>query len=108
MIRAGVDFAFAAHANDITRTVLVVAKERAAAVHALFLVRFGWIECWIGSARIRCDAPGSDQCLVIIGPVPITAPRCLSLHKDGGASRLSNGRSRSGTPRVYRRDNLAP
>jgi hypothetical protein len=51
------------------------------------------------TARIDRDALGFDQCFVIIGPVPIAAPRCLSLHKDGGASRLSNDRSRSGTLR---------
>jgi hypothetical protein len=44
MIGAGVDFAFAARADDVTRTVLIVAKKRAAAMHALFLVRLGGIE----------------------------------------------------------------
>ena len=39
MIRASVDFAFAACADDVTRTILIVAKKRAAAVDALFLVR---------------------------------------------------------------------
>jgi hypothetical protein len=38
MIGAGVDFAFAARADDVTRRIPVVAKERAAAMHALFLV----------------------------------------------------------------------
>jgi dihydroxyacetone kinase-like predicted kinase len=32
MIRAGVDFAFVARADDVTGTILVVAKKRAAAV----------------------------------------------------------------------------
>ena len=44
MIGAGIDFAFATCAHYVTRTVLIVAKKRAAAVDALFLVRFGWIE----------------------------------------------------------------
>ena len=44
MVSAGVNFAFAARAHYVTRTVLIVAKKRAAAVDALFLVRFGWIE----------------------------------------------------------------
>src|SRR6266496_1143288 len=57
------------------------------------------IERRIGAAQIRGDAPGLDECLVMIRPVPIAAPRCLSLHKDGGASRLCNDRSRSGTLR---------
>jgi hypothetical protein len=47
--------------------------------------------------RVRADSwrrPDLDQCLVIIGLVPIAAPRCLSLDKAGGASRLCNDRSR--------------
>jgi hypothetical protein len=44
MIGAGIDFAFAVRADDVTRTVLVVAKKRAAAMDALFLVRLGGIE----------------------------------------------------------------
>ena len=44
MIRAGVDFAFAARADDVARTILIVAKKRAAAMDALLLVRLGRIE----------------------------------------------------------------
>jgi hypothetical protein len=44
MIGAGIDFAFAARADDVTRTVLIVAKKRTAAVHAFLLVRLGRIE----------------------------------------------------------------
>jgi len=44
MIRAGVDFPFAERAKDVTRAILIVAEKRAAAVHALFLVRLGRIE----------------------------------------------------------------
>jgi len=57
MVGAGVDFAFAANANDVARAMLIVAKKRIDAMHALFLVRLGWIERRIGSARIRGDAP---------------------------------------------------
>jgi hypothetical protein len=41
MIGGGVDFAFAARADDVTRTILVVAKKRTAAMDARFLVRLG-------------------------------------------------------------------
>ena len=41
---AGVDFAFAARADDVARAVLIVAKKRAAAVDALLLVGLGRIE----------------------------------------------------------------
>ena len=44
MIGAGIDFTFAARANDVARTILVVAKKRATPVHTLFLVRLGRIE----------------------------------------------------------------
>ena len=44
MIRASVDLAFAARADDVARAILFVAKKRAPAMDALFLVRFGWIE----------------------------------------------------------------
>ena len=44
MVGAGVDFAFAARADDVTRAVLVVAQKRASAMDALFLVRLGWIK----------------------------------------------------------------
>jgi hypothetical protein len=44
MICAGIDFAFAARADDVARAILVVAKKRATAMDALLLVRLGWIE----------------------------------------------------------------
>ena len=44
MIGTGIDFSFAACAHYVARTVLIVAKKRAAAVHAFFLVRLGRIE----------------------------------------------------------------
>jgi hypothetical protein len=44
VIGTGVDLAFAARADDVTRTVLVVAKKRPASMHALLLVRLCWIE----------------------------------------------------------------
>src|SRR4029077_12313295 len=74
MIGAGIDFSFAACAHYVTRTVLIVAKKRAAAVHALFLVRLGWVDWWTGAARILGRAARFGQCLVIIRPVPIAAP----------------------------------
>jgi len=44
MVCPRVYFAFAAGAHDIARTILRVAKKRAAAVHAFLLVGLGWIE----------------------------------------------------------------
>ena len=43
MIRAGVDLAFAACADNVARAVLVVAKKRAAAMNLLLLVSLGEI-----------------------------------------------------------------
>ena len=44
MIGAGIDFAFAARADDVARAILIVAQERAAAMHVLLLVRLGRIK----------------------------------------------------------------
>jgi hypothetical protein len=44
MIRASIDFAFAARADDLPRTILVVAKKQTATMDALFLVRLGGVE----------------------------------------------------------------
>ena len=44
MIGSGVDLALAARADDVTRTVLIVAKKGAAAVDALLFVGLGRIE----------------------------------------------------------------
>src|SRR5437588_3239567 len=74
MICAGVDFAFAACPDDVTRVVLIVAKKRAATMHPFFLVRFGWIERRSGSLRIARDAARVSERLGIIGPIPIAAP----------------------------------
>ena len=74
MIRAGVDLPFAARADDVTRAVLVVAKKRAAAMHAFFLVRLGRIEWRIRTLGIVCDAAFVGQRLVVIRAIPITTP----------------------------------
>ena len=44
MVGAGVDFAFAARADDVARTILLIAKKRAAAMDAFLLVRLSWIK----------------------------------------------------------------
>lgn len=44
VICARVDIALAARANDVARTVLIVAQERAAAMHAFLFIRLGRIE----------------------------------------------------------------
>jgi hypothetical protein len=44
MISAGIDFAFAASADDIARTVLSVTEKRTAAMYALLLGGFGRIK----------------------------------------------------------------
>src|SRR5439155_1263351 len=74
MVGAGVDLAFAARADNVARAVLVVAKKRAAAMHALLLVRLSWIKWRIGTLRIVRYAPFVRQRLVIIGAIPIAAP----------------------------------
>ena len=63
MIGAGLDFAFAARANDVARAILVIAKKRAAAMDALFLARLGRIEgCSRGLCGLRATPPLSASC----------------------------------------------
>ena len=52
MVAGGVLFAFAAGSDHIARAVLVGAKKRAAAMHALFLVGLGGIEGCVGTLGI--------------------------------------------------------
>ena len=91
MIGAGVDFAFAARADDVTRTILIVAKKRASAMDALFLVRLGRInaasepfDSWVRPRLQFVDA------LDRIGAFPVSERTrkellvgALSLRRDG-------------------------
>ena len=75
MIGASVDFAFAASADDVTRTILIVAKKRAAAVHALFLVRLGRIEWRVRSFGIDCQATRFAELRIIVGDIALLSVR---------------------------------
>ena len=74
VICASVDITFAACANDVARAILIVAKERAAAVHSLFLVWLGRIKGRIGALWIVRYAAFIGQHPVVIGAIPIGAP----------------------------------
>ena len=74
MIGTGVDFAFAACADDIAGTILLVAKERAAAMNAFLFVRLSGIEWCVRSLRIVRDAAFIRYCLVVTRAIPIAAP----------------------------------
>ena len=74
MIGTGVDFAFAACADDIAGTILLVAKERAAAMNAFLFVRLSGIEWCVRSLRIVRDAAFIRYCLVVIRAIPVAAP----------------------------------
>src|SRR6266704_1811544 len=74
MIRAGVDLAFAARADDVARAILVVAKKRAAAMHALLLVRLRRIKWGIRTLRIVRDTAFVRKLLVVIRAIPIATP----------------------------------
>src|SRR5262245_26078520 len=70
----GIDFAFAARADDVTRTILLVAKKRAAAMNTFLLVRLSRIKRRVRSSRIARDSSFVGQALVVIRPIPIAAP----------------------------------
>src|SRR5258707_12054441 len=74
MIRAGVHFAFAARADDVTGAVLVVAKEGAAAMNAFWLVRFSWVERRSRPLWIHFHAACFGQLRGVTTAVPIAAP----------------------------------
>ena len=59
MVGAGVNFAFAAGTDDVARTVLLIAKERTAAMDPFLLVRFRGIKWRIRSLRIARDSAGT-------------------------------------------------
>src|SRR6184192_3976456 len=74
MIGARVEFAFAACADDVPRTILLVAKKRAAPMDALFLVRLSRIKWGIRPLWIARDSAFVGERLVIIRAIPIAAP----------------------------------
>src|SRR6266516_6827711 len=74
MIGARVDFAFAARADDVAGTILLIAKKRAAPMDALLLVRLSWIKCRIRPLWIARHSVFVGEYLVIIRAIPIAAP----------------------------------
>src|SRR5947207_8323992 len=74
MIGARVEFAFAACADNVPRTILLVAKKRAAPMDALFLVRLSRIKWRIRPLWIARDSAFVGERLVIIRAIPIAAP----------------------------------
>src|SRR4030095_7816254 len=74
VIGTGIDLSLAARADDVARTILVVAKKRAAALDPLFFRRLRWIERGVGPFGISRYAAGFGQIRVVVRPVPIAAP----------------------------------
>src|SRR5438874_13188424 len=74
MIGASVEFAFAACADDVPRTILLVAKKRAAPMDALLLVRLSRIKSRIRPLWIARDSAFVGERLVVIRAIPIAAP----------------------------------
>src|SRR5437879_12704801 len=74
MIGARVDLAFAACADYVARTILLIAKKLAAAMDALLLVRLNWIKCRIRPLWIARDSAFVGERLVVIRAIPIAAP----------------------------------
>ena len=74
MIGARVDFAFAACADDVAGTILLIAKKRAAPMDALLLVRLSWIKRRIRPLWIARDSAFAGERLVVIRAIPVAAP----------------------------------
>src|ERR1041385_5173607 len=74
MARARTDLAFSPRTHHVTGTRLGCAKERAAPLNLLRLIRFGRIERRVGTPRILNGPPRGRELLIIIRPVPIAGP----------------------------------
>src|SRR5216110_43504 len=74
MIGARVDFAFAACADDVAGTILLIAKKRAAPMDALLLVRLSQIKRRIRPLWIARDSAFAGERLVVIRAIPVAAP----------------------------------
>src|SRR5947208_16736395 len=74
MVGPSVHFAFAACADNVARTILLIAKKRAAAMDALFLVRFSWIKWQVWPLRVARNSAFVGNRLIVIWPIPIAAP----------------------------------
>src|SRR6476620_2391260 len=74
MVRPSVHFAFAARADDVPRTILLIAKKRPAPMDALLLVRLSRIKRRIRPLRIARDSAFVCERSIVIRPIPIAAP----------------------------------
>src|ERR1700756_2934576 len=74
MIRTGIYFAFAARADDVARTILLIAKKRPTAMDSLLLVRLSRIQWRIRPLRIARDASFVCERFIVISPIPVAAP----------------------------------
>src|SRR5437773_76896 len=74
MVRPGSDLSLAPRADHVARTVLIRAKERAAAHGTLWLGGLARVERGLGPLGIAGDTACRSQLLVVIGPIPITDP----------------------------------
>src|SRR5215469_1269667 len=74
MIRASVNLTFAACADDVAGTILLIAKKRAAAMNAFLFVRLRRIGRRIWSLWITRDSAFVCKRLVIVRAIPVTAP----------------------------------
>src|SRR6266545_4473410 len=74
MIAPGGEFTFAPRADHVARAILVSAKKRAAALHALGHARFSGIKTVRGTAGITGDTARGEKRFVVVGAIPIGAP----------------------------------
>src|SRR5215471_7708538 len=74
MICTRIRFAFAASADDVAGTILLIAKKRSAAMDPLLLVRLSRIKWRIRPLRVTRYSAFICQRLVVIRAIPIAAP----------------------------------
>src|ERR1700730_2091321 len=74
MVRPSVHFAFAARADDVPRTILLIAEKRPPAMAPLLLVRLSRIQWRIRPLRIARHSAVVCERLIVIRPIPVAAP----------------------------------
>src|SRR5439155_20865086 len=74
MVRPGSDLSLAPRADHVARTVLIRAKERAAAHGTLWLGGLARCERVLGPLGLAGDTACRSQLLGVIGPIPTTDP----------------------------------
>ena len=74
MIRGGAGLALAPRSYHVASAMLVSTQKRASLLYPFEYARLSGIERILRALRIACYAPLGGKSLIIVGPIPVTAP----------------------------------